>query len=190
MKNKIKPFFNALIGVAILLGIGCQAPPLNFSPADVGLSKQRHSVELKSISVTIAQPKDRKSRNKIDIASLNYYGVTANDITQTWRSAIDDAVLRMGLFTDDSMKKVSILVRINEFDKGIFSAWTIGARYELLDRSNNSILFYTDIKNAGAGFNQWDQINSGVQRNIMQFLQQLETGNIDKPIFPGREKSR
>jgi hypothetical protein len=188
--NKTKFFFHALIVGAVLLGMGCQAPPLNFSPANIGLSKKRHPLELRSVSIKFAQPIDRKSRDKIDVVRLNYNGgINAVDVTTAWQNAIEDAVLRMGLFNDDSKKKVSILATINVFDFAAFGKLTVNTRYEIIDRSDNSILFYGDIEtSAGDALNFWDNVNSGVQKNIMQFLQQLETADIDKPIFPGRKE--
>ena len=193
--NKTKFFFHALIGGAVLLGIGCQTPPIIFSPADVGLSKVKIDAELKSVSVTIAQTKDRKTQNKIDIAQLSFHGISSIDIQQAWKMAIDDAIVRMVLFNDNSEKKVSIIVKIIEFDLAALSSKsTFAAQYQLIDRGNGDILFTSDIKTDGksstftGNIRIIEQINNGVQRNILQFLQQLENTNIDKPIFPGRKE--
>ena len=77
------------------------------------------------------------------------------------------------------------------------------ARYEIIDRSNGSIIFTTDISTSGEGSYVFeplcascaitsstvDGINRSVQSNIVQFLQALETVDIGKPMFPSNKKN-
>ena len=104
----------------------------------------------------------------------------------------------MAIFKDDSPKKVSLAVKILKFQTiSAFPVAHTSARYEIIDRSDGSIIFTTDISTSGEGpFNfdpfaddpigsrSIDGINRSVQKNIIQFLQALETVDIDKPMFP------
>ena len=111
----------------------------------------------------------------------------------------------MAIFKDDSPKKVSLAVKILKFDTpalGVGMTTHASARYEIIDRSDGSIIFTTDISTSASapptpGVTQFDyafdiagvdgvheSINRSVQNNIIQFLQVLETVDMDKPMFP------
>jgi hypothetical protein len=63
----------------------------------------------------------------------------------------------------------------------------------LIDRSNGTVIFTTDVNSSGttpADFaflglaRARESVNRAVQNNILQFLQALETVNVNKPMFP------
>ena len=111
----------------------------------------------------------------------------------------------MAIFKDDSPKKVSLAVKILKFDSRMGLAINhTTARYEIIDRSDGSIIFTTDISTSGeapyvldpfcdftcaVSSRTVDGINRSVQKNIIQFLQALETVDVDKPMFPSNKKN-
>ena len=108
----------------------------------------------------------------------------------------------MAIFKDDSPRKFSLAVKILKFETPTL---TVGrtthasARYEIIDRSSGNIIFTTDISTSAsaaptpgviyfAGVDGvHESINRSVQKNIIQFLQALETVDIDKPMFPSNK---
>ena len=107
----------------------------------------------------------------------------------------------MAIFKDDSPKKVSLAVKILKFDTPEFGAEMTthaSARYEIIDRSDGSIIFTTDVSTSGVvpfdhafvgAVRAVESMNRSVQNNIIQFLQALETVDIDKPMFPSNKKN-
>lgn len=172
---------------------GCQSmPPLNFSVPDVGYSQKKIDAELKSMTVTLARPDEKKGDLPAGI----------EDAPRFWESALKEALDRMSIFKDDAAKKLSLSVKILAMNMPSFGAsmeTTSIARYELLDRSNGDIIFTQDISAEGVvPFNHAflgvirarESINRSVQNNITQFLQALESVDIQKPMFPNGVASK
>lgn len=179
----------AIIFVAVLTG--CAAPPpLNFSVPEVGVSKAKIDAEVKTVTVTLARPEEAKGEMPMGIES----------VTNFWKESLQEAIDRMAIFKDDSANKVSIQVKILAFEiPGAGASMTSKsiARYEILNRSNGSIIFTQDI--SAEGTVPWDHafmgitraresINRAAQNNIKLFLQGLETVDVNKPMFPVASK--
>lgn len=173
--------------VLVALLSGCQSmPPLNFSVPNVGYSNKKVEAELKSITVTLARPDERKAELPAGTEQVPGY----------WESALREALDRMVIFKDDAPKKLSLAVKILGFDAPSFGAsmtTTSFARYELIDRSNGDIVYTQDISTAGEVPFSYaligvvrlrESINRSVQNNISSFLQALETVDLSKPMFP------
>ena len=173
----------------ILLSSGCTSlPPINFSAPNIGVSSTKLDAELKSLTVSIARPDEATGEINPGI------GVH----TGLWKTALEEAFNRMAIFKDDSPKKVSLAVKILKFDTpalGVGRTTHASARYEIIDRSSGSIIFTTDVSTSASapptpGVIQFagvdgvhESINRSVQNNIIQFLQVLETVDMDKPMF-------
>lgn len=169
-----------------LMACGPQMPPLNFSPPNVGPTQTKLDAEVKSITVTVARPDEATG-------SLAFGVETATPI---WKTALEEALTKMAIFRDDSSKKVSLSVKVLKVDIPEFGAsftTKTAARYEIIDRSTGSVIFTTDVNSEGlvpAGYafvgavRARESANRSVQNNILQFLQQLETANLEKPMFP------
>jgi hypothetical protein len=166
---------------------GCQhAPPVNFSVANVGPSKTKLDADVKSITVTIANAGEAVG----DLSPLT--GAT----TTLWQSSLQDALTRMAIFRDESPRKVSLVVKILQFDvpsRAVTFTTGTTARYQLLDRSNGSVIYTRDISSNSAVSMDYamlgatraiESINRSVQDNITQFLQTLETVDLDHPMAP------
>lgn len=176
---------------AVLLFSGCASnPPLNFSVPDVGVSSKKIDGELKSLTVTLARPDEAKG--KIPAAAQH-------EVPQMWQTALTEAVNRMAIFRDDSSNKLSLSVKILAIDMPLFGASmttkTI-ARYELIDRATGGIVYTQDVAAEGvvpfdyafAGVIRLrESINRSAQNNIAQFLQALETVDVNKPMFPNKQ---
>ena len=189
----------------LLLSSACtKRLPVNFSAPNIGVSSTKLDAELKSLTVSIARPDE--AIGEIRVAHLaRAYGefqpYPLSLYTGLWKTALEEAFNRMAIFKDDSPKKVSLAVKILKFQTiSAFPVAHTSARYEIIDRSDGSIIFTTDISTSGEGpFNldplaedvlgsrAVDGINRSVQKNIIQFLQALETVDMDKPMFPSNK---
>jgi hypothetical protein len=183
-------FFRSLAPLifVLLMSSGCAQtlPPLNFSVPNVGPSSIKLDAELKSITVTPARPDE--ATGKLDWA--------AGTITDVWKNALEEAFIKMAIFKDDIPKKVSLTVKILKYDYPTFGAemkTEVSARYEIIDRSDGSVIFTTDVNSSGIvpfdyAFQGMIRIRESasrsVQNNILKFLQALETVNLDRPMFP------
>ena len=172
----------------LLLSSGCigtKRLPVNFSAPNIGVSSTKLDAELKSLTVSIASPDE--DAGEIDP------GIGIH--TGSWKTALEEAFNKMAIFKDDSPRKVTLAVKILKFDTPSFGAGMTthtSARYEIIDRSDGSIIFTTDISTTGdvpfdyafaARVRLLESINRSVQNNIIQFLQVLETVDMDKPMF-------
>lgn len=176
-----------------LLVTGCASvPPLEFTPTNIGLSRVKHDAALVSTSVTAASKTDRKG--PIDIAGAE------NDVTTMWKTALDDTILRMAIFRDDSAKKLSLAVKILKVDMpgaGFAMTTHTMARYELIDRNTGDIVFSTQVETDGkvpmsdnfmGAIRARNSLSLSVQNNIGAFLQQLETADLRKAMFPAQQQ--
>jgi hypothetical protein len=180
---------SALLLAALVLS-GCAAnPPLNFTVPNVGVSQAKLDAEMKSLTVTLARPDEKKG----DMPAW-----AEAEVPTLWKSALTDALNHMTIFTDGAMRKVNLSVKELAIDVPSFGASfttkTI-ARYELIDRANGDIIYTQDIAASGtvpAGYafagviRARESVNRAVQNNITQFLQALETVDLSRPMFPAR----
>lgn len=177
-----------LVCVAAMSVVACgpQMPALNFSPPNVGPTQVKLNAEVKSITVTLARPEEATGEVP--------YG--AETITPIWKEAIQDAIVKMAIFRDDAPRKVSLSVKILKINPPSFGGdmtTVSAARYEIIERSTGAIIFTTDINSDATvplnyafvgAVRARESVNRSVQNNILQFLQQLETVNLDRPMLP------
>jgi uncharacterized lipoprotein YajG len=196
--------FWALFILAPLMLSGCTTdlPPLNFTPPNVGVSSNKIDAEVRSLVVTIGRPDEQKG--DIDVMLVESLGTaasTGSSITQLWKDSLQDSLNRLVIFKDDSPRKVNISVKLLKLDVPSmgtnFETETV-ARYEITDRSNGDIIFTTDVTSTGStpmshafagAIRARESVNRSVQNNITIFLQQLETVDAKKPMFPASNKS-
>ena len=165
---------------------GPEMPPLNFSVPNVGPSQTKLDAEVKSITVSVARPDEATGKLA--------FGVETS--APLWKTSLEEALTKMAIFKDDAPKKVSVAVKVLKLDLpdfgGTFTTET-AARYEIIDRSDGSVIFTTDVNSKGEVTLDYafigmvrarESINRSVQNNILQFLQQVETVRIDRPMFP------
>ena len=170
---------------------GCTSlPPLNFSVPDVGVSNKKVDAEVRSVTVTLARPDEKKGDMPLGI----------EEITKFWKESLQEALDRMAIFKDDSKNKVSIQVKILAFDLPSFGLeWTSKsiARYEIIDRATGSIIYTQEIASTGVvpvshafmgAVRSRESVNRAAQNNIKQFLQAIETIDIEKPMFPNEKE--
>jgi hypothetical protein len=172
---KVKSVCIALASAIVMAG--CSAPALNFAPNSVPSPNRKMDAALVSTIVTVA-PKG-EATGHIDTA-----GAEA-DVAALWKSTLDDAILRMALFRDDSSRKLSLTVKILELNlRNLGSNATTTARYQLVDRNTGATVFTTDIKTEGSasdyvGVNRTRKsANRSVQANIEEFLKQLAAADL------------
>lgn len=181
-------FVSLLAAAAIVILSGCAAaPPMNFSVPNVGVSQKKIDAELRSMTVTIARPDEKTG----DLPM----GMDVK-VPQIWQTALTEALNKMAIFQDDSLKKVNLSVKILKLDMPGFGAsmtTSTEARYEISDRKNGDIIYTQDISSSGTtpfdhsligAIRALESINRAVQNNIAQFLQTLDTVDVSKPMFP------
>ncbi len=136
--------------------------------------------EVKSITVTLARPEEKKGHMPVGLEGL----------TGFWKEALQEALDRMAVFKDDSKNKVSIQVKIlalNPPTVGLAMTTKSIARYEIIDRATGSIIHTQEITSTAVvpmnyafmgAVRAHESVNRSVQDNIKQFLQALETIDI------------
>jgi len=183
----------------LLLSSACtKRLPVNFLAPNIGVSSTKLDAELKSLTVSIASP-DEATGEIRPFSFVRPYGefqpYPVSLYAGLWKTALEEAFNRMVIFKDDSPKKVSLAVKILKFNnRPLFWIAHTSARYEIIDRSDGSIIFTTDISTSeegpikidplcdfgcAMGSRVVDGLNRSVQKNIIQFLQVLETVDMD-----------
>jgi hypothetical protein len=175
----------------MLAGCGPALPPLNFSVPNVGPSTSKLDGDLRSVTVSLARPDEQT-------------GVVESWVYQQtglWKEALIEAINRAAIFNDNSPRKVSLVVKIQEFDwpnGGLTMTSKTAARYELIDRANGSIIYTTDIHGDAeipvsyaflGSVRSVEAINRSVQNNIALFLQSLEGQDLSRPMFPNQQRN-
>ena len=183
---------NGLAMLAVLVVAGCvtSMPPANFSVPNVGISEHRLDAEVRSITVTYGRPDEQ-------IGQIDFFVFgEGSNVSIAWKTALEEALNRMLIFTDGGSKTVSISVKILKLYVPIFGISPTAksvARYEIIDRANGDVIFSHDVSSSGTTplTYAWDQtvlvresVNRAVQNNIALFLQAAETIDLAKPMFP------
>jgi hypothetical protein len=185
----IQHFFTIAVATILLSGCGATIPPLNFSVPNVGVTQKKIDAEMKSMTVTIARPDEKTGDLPVGMETM---------VPQLWQTALTEALNKMTIFQDDATKKVNVSVKIlklNPPGAGASMTTETAARYEIMDRKTGDVIFTQDI--ASSGTTPFDHsflgvararesINRAVQNNITQFLQALETVDVQKPMFPAK----
>jgi hypothetical protein len=185
---KFQHFLVSVVAAVFLSGCG-SIPPLNFSVPNVGVSPKKINAEMKSMTVTIARPDEKTGDLPVGMEQM---------IPQLWQTSLAESLNKMAIFQDDASKKVNLSVKILKLNVpgGGFSMTTdTSARYEIMDRKTGDLIFAQDISSSGTTPLDYaymgvararESINRAVQNNITQFLQALETVDVQKPMFPAK----
>lgn len=173
-----------------LLGACASVPPVDFTVQDVGVVEDRKNAELKSLTVGFAP----QSQQGVVEANAT--------IPPLWKEALTDALNRSLIFKDDVDRKINLSVRIVEFDApagGFSMTTTVGAIYEVVDRSNGDLLYSELIKSEGVvpanyafmgvtrAVESW---NRAVRNNIADFIASITLADFSKPAFPAKVLSK
>jgi hypothetical protein len=192
MRPKRVYVFALLFAFLVLSGCAATIPPLSFSVPNVGLSSHKIDAEIKSLTVTTARADEATGAFALGVGP---------ETCALWRTSLQEALDKMLLFKDDSPKKISLSVKILKLDvpgAGLSFTTKTDAKYEITDRSNGDILYSSIINSEGTTPGNYaflglararESINRAVQNNILQFLQQLDTLDISKPMFPAKIKT-
>lgn len=196
---KLVYLFAAAAAAFLLSGCGT-VPPMNFSVPNVGLSQKKIDAELKSMTVTVARPDEKTGELDFRRAGLDMNGQSSGEqmIPQIWQTSLTEALNRMAVFQDDAVKKVNLSVKILKLEvpsMGASFTTITSARYEIMDRKSGDLIFTQDISSSGTtpadtaflGIARMrESVNRAVQNSITQFLQALETVDVQKPMFPAK----
>lgn len=182
-----------LISLVAFALTACQSiPPLNFSVPNVGVSKKKIDAEVKSMTVTLARADEVTGKMPSNM----------NGVGQTWQVAIIEALNKMTIFKDDAKKKLNLSVKVTSMDvpqMGIAFTTSTTALYEITDRATGDVIYSRSISSEGTtpadfAFNgiarKIESVNRAVQNNITIFLQDLETIDVNKPMFPANQSKK
>lgn len=177
----------SVVLIAFLITACGSVPPLNFSVPNVGVSSKKIDAEMKSMTVTIARPDEKTGDLPVGMEQM---------VPQLWQTALTESLNKMAVFQDDAAKKVNISVKILKLEvpgAGFAMTTTTAARYEIMDRKTGDLIYAQSIDSSGTTPVDYafmgvararESINRAVQNNITQFLQALETVDVNKPMFP------
>lgn len=200
---KFQHLFVVAIAALVLSGCAQQMPPLNFSVPNVGMTTHKVDAEMKSLTVTVARPDEKIGNLDLQFASVGVNGQGGGAageqmVPQMWQTSLTEALNRMVVFQDDAAKKVNLSVKILKLEvprAGVSFTTNTTARYEIMDRKTGDLIFSQDISSSGTTPGDFaflglarmrESINRAVQNNITQFLQSLETVDVQKPMFPAK----
>ena len=163
----------------VLVTTGCEAiPPLNFMVDDVSPSNNRKDAELKSLTVGFV-PASQQIRN--DCNNPQVPGI--------FKEALQDAIDRSLVFSDDAKMKVNLSARIITCDlpaAGIAMVTTVATKYEITDRSSGDVIFSEIVSTDGVvefSFSpvgvvrMQESTNRAFRNNINSLLWKLEDKN-------------
>jgi len=178
--------------LAVLLSACGSIPLLNFSVPNVGVSQKKIDAEMKSMTVTIARPDEKTGDLPVGMEQM---------VPQLWQTSLTESLNKMAIFQDDASRKVNVSVKILKLEvpgAGFSMTTTTAARYEIMDRKTGDLIFSQDVSSSGVTPVDYafmgvararESINRAVQNNITQFLQALETVDVNKPMFPAKTAS-
>lgn len=150
-------------------------PPFNFAPQFSRPSQSKIDADLRSVSVTLANPEETTGRMPADAAGA----------APIWRDALQDAINKSALFDDDSHRRVNIVVKVLKVDipdVGITFETAVDAHYQIIDRKDGAAIFDQVISSTGSVPPDWafsgairrrESINRAVQNNIATFMNVL-----------------
>jgi hypothetical protein len=175
---------NLLVVGTLFLGACTSVPPLDFTVQDVGRVADRKPAELESLTVGYAS---QKQSRKIE---------SDHGLPPLWKEALQDAINRSLVFTDDAPMRVNVSVRILEVNAPEFGAdmkTTVAALYEVVDRATGDIILSTEVRTDGVvpmgyafvgAVRARESANRAVRNNIAEFMEVLEKADFGKPSFP------
>ena len=159
-------------------------PPVDFTLQEISIAPVRQDAELRSLTVGYA-PQVVQRTVESDAS-----------IPPVWKEALQDALNRSLVFTDDASTRVNLSVRITEFDipaEGFTMTTRVSAIYEVIDRSDGALLFSEEISSEGivpldyafmGGVRMVESWNRAVRVNIADFLDRLGSSRLVGDMQP------
>jgi len=174
----MKKIYLLLTSTLLLFLTSCSTiPPADFTLQEIP-SVSKKDAEMVSITVGYEA---KKRGMKIETNHL---------VPPAWQTALEDAINRSLIFSDDQERKFSLSVRIYHFDlpaAGITMVSDCGAIYEVLDRNSGDVVFSERIYTSGSVPMNYDfvgvvraseSINRCARNNIRDFLISLDNRNL------------
>jgi hypothetical protein len=132
--------------------------PRDFSVYDVQPSQRKINAELRGITVTL---------------NLPIGGSQWNQMPSLWTTALQNALDRRAVFTDNAVNTVSIQVRITGLIN-LYRNAVLTATYNIIDRDTGNVIYTHEITTHAS-----DMDICG-QKNIVEFLRDLGLVNLDQ----------
>lgn len=163
----------------ILCLVACAKPikPIVLEPSDIKRSDKTHAYEVKFVNVSYA------ANAKIDNNAilLPYFRLL-------WKDAVQSALDKSRVFSDDNNRKVTVRVIIDKFwlsmePGGPKNNMEAEVRYEVVLRPGDTILYAKTIKSDNGGSYKTIQTltetwNKVIQTNIHKFVDDLSKSSL------------
>lgn len=168
------------LAVAGLLTACTPMPQLNFTPQDIVFSSDKLDAALNSVSVSMAQENERLGALTVGFSGNVY----ENSFRTTFKESIQEALLRSGLFSPNSLQKVAVYAKIYQFETNSDFNFTTKmiVDYTIQDLTDGKIIFEKRIESTGkvpstyafaAIVRYAEARNRSAQNNITNFISAL-----------------
>lgn len=180
-----------LVGLASVILVSCAAPAtLNFTPNNiepVTVSK-KIKAELKNINVSTATKEEQKGELQVGFFGNEY----EQSFKTTFKDALDEAITRSAIFTDESKNKLSLSAKVLQFETpgaGVNFNTKMLVRYDFIDRQSGKSKYMTEIHSSGSvpfdyafsgAIRSTEARNRAVKSNIEKLLTNLQQNNFIK----------
>lgn len=150
---------STVIVLTLLANACAKRPPAGFTIGEIKMAENRKDAELRSLTVGYL-PQAKRT-----VVDVNFR------VPPLWKEALLDALNRSAIFKDNSKNKVSLSVRIINFDTpefGFAMTTIVSAYYEIIDRVSGKQLFYEKVETKGvvpANYAFEGEVRSAVSRN-------------------------
>lgn len=167
---------------ASLFLTSCQSidPPFNFTVSNVSRANKKINAEIKSITVRVNADE-----------ATGEAPIIINGVALNWQNAIIDAINKKLIFKDDAKQKLNLSVKINALDvpvHGLSYTTNADAIYVISDRETGQEIYKQNIVSTATvpldfafqgQTRRLESINKAVQKNITQFLSDLDKLNLN-----------
>ena len=184
MKN-----FTTLLSFIILLS-GCTPTiDFDFSIPNVTPSKHKINAQLKSLSLSYPDPQNPQKDIPLKIRGGEKGESETFSIITPWGIALRDALKHSEFFEKEAPKKVELEVTILEIIAPTIAlnfTTTVTAKYTLIDRGTDAILYSDTVKSEATVFLSYaftattravESINQAIRKNIATFILNLKNAS-------------
>lgn len=174
-----------LILISALLTAACSTQPLNFTPSTIQAAGTKLDASLMNVTVALDSTKGSTgAKRRIDAGGFEA------QVSQLWKSALEDSLARAAVFNDDSRRRVNLSVRIESLtvpSGAVVMRSRVSARYELIDRATGKSIYTTQVDSDGRVPGDYafvgvtrsrESVNRAVQANIEEFIRRLQSAQL------------
>lgn len=183
MKNNSLKNLCLLFAIVFMAGCSTPMPTLEFTPTNVSPAGRKIDADLKSISISIAQEKEKLGETQVGLGGNVY----EQSFKSAFKMALEEGLARSAVFNDLSSRKVSLSAKVLKFHSPSMAVnfkTEMIVRYELISRESGKILFSKDLSSFGevpytyafVGATRCTEArNISVRENVKTLISEMET---------------